>query len=84
MNHAYLTAKRRPLRDGGFLADDGYIYAYGQDGKLWKRRMGLTVWTLAPNFDLDAALDKAVVDLLKHTLFIGEAAGAELRAMVNP
>lgn len=82
MNHAYLTAKRRPLLDGGFLADNGYIYAYGQDGKLWKRRMGLTVWTVAPDFDLDAAFAKAVIDLLNNHTFIGYDAGAELKAAV--
>lgn len=81
MNHAYLTAKRRPLRDGGFEADDGYVYNIGQDGKLWKRRLGLFVWTPAPNFDLDGAFLKAVDDLLSQHTIITIAECDELEAV---
>lgn len=67
------TSKRRwPMELGGFLADDHEtIYNYGLDGQLYQRKFGKsTIWEPAPDFDLDAALTKAVDDLLANTLSI--------------
>ena len=68
---AYPNVAKRPMELGGFLGDDGFVYAYGRDGEIYSRKFGgSTIWQPAFDFDMDAALEKAVDDLLANTLSI--------------